>query len=165
MESVNNPKSFLFLPPEIRLLIYRYLLIPEYDCSQVSDRYVLDPEYLNELDWGEQGVVFFDLFQKRKVRRRCELQISTLVAVNVPRSVLPLLLCNSIVHREAARVFFEEKTFRFSVRKGEADWDMLYGWLEAIGRRNICHLRHLEIMYDSIVVRFHEDIPQWHPTA
>jgi hypothetical protein len=68
MESVNNPKSFLFLPPEIRLEIYRYVLIPEDDYIRISGC-VFDPEDLNQPDWEEQEVVWFDPVQKCKVRR------------------------------------------------------------------------------------------------
>jgi hypothetical protein len=68
-----------------------------------------------------------------------------------------LFLCNSIIYREAAKVFFGGKTFNFSFEDGEVDWDMLYGWLKTIGRRNICHLRHLKIAYDSVDVRIHKE--------
>jgi hypothetical protein len=78
-------------------------------------------------------------------------------AVTAPQSVLPLFLCNSIIYREAAKVFFGEKTFNFSFEDGEVDWDMLYGWLKTMGRRNICHLRHLKIAYDSVDVRIHKE--------
>ncbi|RHZ46634.1 uncharacterized protein CDV56_105139 [Aspergillus thermomutatus] len=142
MESANNPKSFLFLPPEIRLLIYRYLLTPEAGSICISQR--------RFFKWKSEGpdVAFFDPILKRKVRGRYE-------ARNLPCSALPLFRCNSTIYQEAARVFFAENTFRFYVSDGEADWALLYEWLEMIGRRNICRLKHLEIVYESDV-RIHE---------
>jgi hypothetical protein len=103
--------------------------------------------------------VIFDPVQKRKVRGLRHLwgrALSTFAAVNLPCSVLPLFLCFSSIYQVAIGVFFGENTFRLGIRHGEADWDMLSGWLETIGRRNICQLRRLVIIYDSIDLRFHE---------
>ncbi|RLL97787.1 hypothetical protein CFD26_106380 [Aspergillus turcosus] len=163
MESVNIPKSLLFLPPEIRLLIYRHLLVLTERCITIREMYVPDPEGCAST-WKEQAVVFFDPIQKRKVRGKLarwrpwgsEWEITTFAVENPPPSVLPLFLCNSTIYQEAARVFFGENEFRFHIADGEADWNMLYGWLEMIGRRNICQLRHLQIVYDSVDAIVHE---------
>ncbi|KAF7168199.1 hypothetical protein CNMCM5623_001269 [Aspergillus felis] len=159
MEAADKPKSFLFLPPEIRLLIYRYLLIPEHGYVDISARFVFD--HLDPYDWRaqEQVVVFFDPIQKRKIKgvikRGEQWTMSTFAAPNLPHPVLSIFLCNSIIYREAARVFFSENTFEFWVTDGEADWDMLHGWLKMIGKCNISQLRHLEIIYDSVDVGIH----------
>lgn len=156
MESASNLKSLLFLPPEIRLLIYRYLLISKERYITIGERFHVNPKDVNH-------VVFFDPIQKRKIKGVIEgiidqykWMISTFAARHLPCPALPLFLCNSTISQEAAGVFFAENTFRFYVRDGEADWDMLYGWLKMIGRHNICRIKRLEIVYMSVDVRIHE---------
>jgi hypothetical protein len=154
MESVNDPMSFLFLPPEIRLLIYRYLLISKERHISIYRRCGIN--YGNIYPLGSEGkeVEYLDPLRDRMVKgviKEGEEWIVTVSeAQDVPCSVLPMFLCNSTIYREAAEVFFSENAFLFSIRQGEKDWDNLYRWLERIGRHNICRLKHVKIEYYSL---------------
>ncbi|KAF4167353.1 hypothetical protein CNMCM6936_005310 [Aspergillus lentulus] len=126
--AVESPISFLDLPPELRIQIYK------------------------DLFWTYFGIPIH--FQLPKSNNDSSNDKQNTAETRRPHAAVPykyyamnLFLTNKQVYLEAAHVFYSHSIFRASIKLGEKDWQTLYKWLVMVGPHNRKNLRRMEISY------------------
>jgi hypothetical protein len=128
---IDNPMSFLDLPPELRIQIYKYLIRTcPYNSIYIG---LQKPEKNSSKD--EQNTT---------------VTISHHAAVRYIYPVVQLFLTNKKVYLEATHVFYTYSLYEASIELGEKDWQTIYKWLVMIGPHNRRNLRKLSIHYDCL---------------
>ncbi|GFF77017.1 hypothetical protein CNMCM8927_004111 [Aspergillus lentulus] len=128
---IDNPISFLDLPPELRIQVYKYLIRSYPDKAiyielQNSDKYSSkDKQNTTETKSHHAGLAY-------------------------KYPIMQLSLTNKQVHLEATQVFYTDSLFEVFIELGEKDWQTLYKWLVMIGPHNRRNLRKLLIYYDCL---------------
>ncbi|RHZ49500.1 uncharacterized protein CDV56_104316 [Aspergillus thermomutatus] len=125
---IDNPISFLDLPPELRLQTYKILL----------GRYPYSPIRLGRKETEKNSSE--DKQNTTETRR-----LHPAVPFIFP--LMQLFLTNKQVYLEAVHVFYTQHIFRTSIELGEKDWQKIYKWLRMIGPHNRKNLRRIEIDY------------------
>jgi hypothetical protein len=127
--AVDNPISFLDLPPELRSQIYKTLFeeVPyrtiRTDINSWREKTrIIRPKVDSYWGWG--------LYSRY--------------------SPVKLFLSNKQVYQEAVHAFYTHLTFEAFIHLGEKDWQTIYKWLEMIGPQNRKNLRKIEIEYDCL---------------
>ncbi|TVY45387.1 hypothetical protein LOCC1_G006355 [Lachnellula occidentalis] len=128
------PLTFLSLPREIRDEIYNMALISASPIIVWKAEWEWDIQYFPPLDgprWPEVST-----------RIRWRLVDQEAISTSLQSLDMNIILCNKIVGREAAKVFYRKNTFSFL---GKHNWDPIVSWLESIGAANRNSLLSLEI--------------------
>ncbi|GIJ81632.1 hypothetical protein Asppvi_000131 [Aspergillus pseudoviridinutans] len=128
---IDKPISFLDLPPELRIQIYK-LLLGENRYRHIC-RGQRGPEKNNSEDRQ-------DSTETRALRP----------AAPYIYSLMQLFLTNKQIYLEAVHIFYTHSIFKASIELGEKDWQTIYKWLVMIGPQNRKNVRKLSIYYDCL---------------
>ncbi|KAF7166133.1 hypothetical protein CNMCM5623_010010 [Aspergillus felis] len=125
---IDNPISFLDLPPELRIQIYKLLL--------GENRY-------KDICLGQRGPEKNSSEDKKDSTETRGLH----PAVPFIYPLMELFLTNKQIYLEAVHMFYTHSIFEASIELGEKDWQMIYKWLVMIGPQNRKNLRRIKIRY------------------